>query len=145
MVTEVVVTTARAVLTAPMIEGGRAAYLRICERMPVVAAFWLYLDDRNRWRLHIASPLVGEQGPLAAYRQIQIAVEEAPGRQPYGLNALEVDDIAAIDAGDELVRLLRRAYPGGVRSGGARAYQITIAGHYFEDVYLYHLAPQRQQ
>jgi hypothetical protein len=38
---------------------------------PVHAALWLYSPDRySDWRLVVASPLVDQKGPLAAYRKL---------------------------------------------------------------------------
>ena len=139
MTTEIVVTEARAVLTPPMIDAAQALVCRMIDRqvMGLTAAFWLYLEDGNRWRLHLAAPLVGKKGPHAAYTLIFGAFNALPGRQAYGLNAMEFDDITAIDADDTLVRLLRTAYPGGVKAGVASARQVWLGEQYFEGVYIY--------
>ena len=39
-------------------------------RFPLTAAFWLYLDDIDEWRLFIVSPLVSERGPRLAHTQV---------------------------------------------------------------------------
>ncbi len=37
---------------------------------PVEAMFWVHLPDQDYWRLVIASPLVAEEGGVAAYRRL---------------------------------------------------------------------------
>jgi len=135
--TEIVVIEARAALTREMIDAGRALVGWARERIEIVAAFWLYLDDGNRWRLHLASPMVAEEGPIATYRALQAMLDLRPGRQPYGLNDLELDDVTVIEPQSELVRLWRTVYPNGVRAGAASAHGITIAGRHFEGAYFY--------
>lgn len=139
MATQIVVTEARAVLTPPMIDAGKVLVRYMLERrtMGLTAAFWLYLEDRNRWRLHLAAPLVGEQGPHEAYTLILAALDALPGRQAYGLNAMELEDITAINDQSDVVRLLRTVYPNGVSVEVASARQIWIGGQYFEGVYIY--------
>ena len=139
MATQFVVTEPRAVLTRPMIDEGKALVRRLIERetLGLTAAFWLYLEDRNRWWLHLAAPLVGKEGPLAAYKLIYEEFQALTTRTKHGMYALEFTDITAIDAEDRLVRALRRIYPGGVHVGMARADQIVIDGRYFEGVLIY--------
>lgn len=147
MATEIVVTEAQAVLTQPMAEEGEALvrHMRDREIMGLTAAFWLYMEEGNRWRLHLAAPLVGEKGPLVAYSLILDALNALPGRQDYGLNAIELGDITAIDEGDTLVRLLHTVYPHGVNTGVARARQAWIGGRHFAGIYIYLLTPQNEK
>ena len=42
----------------------------------LVASFWLYTSDENRWRLFIATPLFDSQGPLFVYNLIQNILAE---------------------------------------------------------------------
>lgn len=128
-------------LSPAMIAAGRTLAGRVREHIAVIAAFWLYMDDRGRWRLMIATPSVGKNGKVATYRQIQIALEEHPGRRPYGMNDLELDDVTVVDENDELVHLWRMVYPDGVRTGEARTSGVSIAGHYFTGAYFYWLDP----
>ncbi len=39
--------------------------------IPVVAAYWLYELERNRWRLVFATPLVETVGSTPVYRRIR--------------------------------------------------------------------------
>src|SRR5260370_16581848 len=42
----------------------------------LVASFWLYASEENRWRLFIATPLFDSQGPLFVYNLIQNILAE---------------------------------------------------------------------
>ena len=60
------------------IEGGRrlleildACAIQIC------AALWFYLMEEDEWRLLLATKIVDNQGPLAAYEFVRKALEEA--------------------------------------------------------------------
>jgi hypothetical protein len=141
MAAEVLLNQDRATLTPAMIAAGRDLVRRLRERLPLVAAFWLYQEERGRWRLMLASPLVAERGSLETYRQVQAVLEGRPDRLSYGMNDLELDDITVIDPGNELVSLWRRVYPEGIRVGEARASGVSIAGRYFEGAFFYLLEP----
>jgi hypothetical protein len=52
-------------------EGRRLVQALDEEGFPVVAAFWYYIADEDVWRLIVASPIVADQGPRAAYSEIQ--------------------------------------------------------------------------
>jgi len=58
------------VLVAKDFEDGR----RLLDALPpffsVIAAFWLYFEEANEWRLVLVSPVVGEQGRRFAYQVI---------------------------------------------------------------------------
>ena len=55
-----------------------AVLLRELDRrnFPVEAMFWVHLPDQGYWRLIIASPVVAEQGGLAAYRRLGDLLQE---------------------------------------------------------------------
>jgi len=139
VVTNSLVIEPRAVLTPSMIAEGEALVRRMIERpaSQLTAAFWLYLEERNRWRLHMAFPGVAEEGARAAYKLVYAQFQVIAGHPTYGFPAMEFTDIAAIDAEDRLVRALRKIYPGGVRVGMASARQIWLDDHYFEGVLIY--------
>jgi hypothetical protein len=46
------------------------------QNFPVEAMSWVHLPDQGYWRLIIGSPVVAEQGGLAAYRQLGDLLQE---------------------------------------------------------------------
>lgn len=60
------------VLVRDQIEEGRALIDALHRaKFPVSAAFWERLPDTGYWQLVIASTLVGEHGPIEAYRRLK--------------------------------------------------------------------------
>lgn len=137
MAAEALVGRARGILTQAMVAAGRDLVTRVRDRIQVTAAFWLYIEERGRWRLMIVTPMVAQKGTAWTYQQVQIALEDRAERRPYGMNDLELDDVTVIDPSNELIRLWRSVYPEGIRASETRATGISIAGHYFEDAYFY--------
>jgi hypothetical protein len=53
------------------INEGRRLIRALCEsRFDVVAAFWLFSSDSDRWRLLIASPIRDREGGVQAYSRL---------------------------------------------------------------------------
>jgi hypothetical protein len=47
------------------------------ERMlQVTAAFWLYLEEEDEWKLVIVSPDVASKGPIALYTRIAVLLND---------------------------------------------------------------------
>ncbi len=59
---------------------------------PVEAMFWVHLPDQDYWRLVIASPLVAEQGGVAAYRKMGDLLRKIE------LAGITLEDISLLDA-----------------------------------------------
>lgn len=137
MATETVVIRTQPALTQAMIDAGRELVRQARERITITAAFWYYLEDRNRWRLHLASPLVSEKGSTATYGQLLIVLAEQPDRRPYGQNDLEMDDVTVVEPTSELVRLWRTVYPKGVQDGEVRNSGSGARGRYLDSAYFY--------
>ena len=99
----------------------------------VRAAFWLYRNEWDEWRLVIATPLLEEKGRLATYahlRRILGSIQSDLPRQK----------ISIVSPQDPLVRAFRGALriapnPDGVRFTGS-----VVGDTYVEDAYLYRLA-----
>jgi hypothetical protein len=60
-------------------------------KFPVETMFWIHLPDQDYWRLVIASPLVNQQGGLAAYRRLGELLPEVE------LAGLTLEDISLLD------------------------------------------------
>ena len=132
MVTEIVVKEA---LSSEMISAGADLTRRLDEaNFIVTASFWFYISDANAWRLMIANPSVGLDGPRKAYKQIQSVISRMPDDQP----KIELKDITVIDSKKPLISTLRRITRvegiSGIRFSGN-----VIDGTFIEDVYIYRI------
>ena len=80
MAEEVVV---RQMLTNEMIERGAELTRQLdCAPIEVIASFWLYISESEKWRLIIASPQVTKNGPKKVYRKIQDVLAKIPEESP---------------------------------------------------------------
>jgi hypothetical protein len=70
-----------------------ASLLRQLDRrnFPVEAMFWIHLPDQDYWRLVIGSPIVSEQGGMAAYRRLGECLTEIE------LAGITLEDISLLD------------------------------------------------
>ncbi len=108
-----------------MLEGLRNA------EFPMDAAFWQYLPDVESWRLFIATPLVGEQGPIAAYTRLQTELN----RIPAVADGFSVTNISLISPASEQVARLRKTY-GPVENHPARVRRVDLSP---DEAYIYFL------
>jgi len=97
------------------------------------AAFWLYDQESQEWRLYLATPLVEEFGSLAAYTNLQQPLRSI---QPTDLS---LENISVSSPRKPLVKAIKRAsrIPNG--SEGIRLTRNTISGMYIDDAYVYKL------
>lgn len=107
-------------------------------KFPLVASFWLYSEESERWQLVLASSLVDQVGLKEAYRKVQAVLRANPELKPLTLN-----DISVVPPREGLVRDLRQTLGSassvrGLRLGGTR-----VNNHIVDDAYLYRLAPLR--
>src|SRR5436305_489083 len=60
----------------------------------VRVAFWAKPTEEGKWFLYIASPLVDEKGPTAAYRQVFDVLRKTPGLRidPFEIRVLGLND-----------------------------------------------------
>ena len=125
-------------LTADMIDAGEELIRKLDDlRVPTTAALWLFDPEVNDdWRLLFASPDVGEKGPLAVYRQIQLALEQVGDKAA----AIPFVAIGLLDADAELVRRLRTAVRTGDDISRIRFRKRIADGHYIEDALIYRVA-----
>ena len=131
MAQEVVV---RETLTSEMIKAGEELVRRLDSTgFKATAILWLFLDEPNKWRLKIATPEVGEIGPLQVYRRLQTILSDMPEDTP----RVSLVDISAVEDDDPLVSLLGVAINTGDGIAGIRFSGNAINGHYIEDAYIY--------
>jgi hypothetical protein len=99
--------------------------------LDIRAAFWIFREEFNSWRLIIASPLVDEVGAPAVYMKIH----------PFWtkIDEFEGSEITVTGLNDPLVRLVSKAV--GKREGtkGKRFGPHVVDGTYIEDSYIYRM------
>lgn len=102
------------------------------EGVPLEAAFWLYHEDFDGYRLMLATPIVDEDGRLAAYQRILPIVRSFD--KPL---SIEPTDVSVLSPADPFVRNLKRAFSTGGTIGGMRVTRSVAYGDYIEDAYIY--------
>ena len=123
----------KTVLVKELIDEGARLLQELDRRdYPVQAAFWLYLPESDYWRLVMASPLVDQQGPIGAYRDLREALVVT------NPSALSLQDISVLSPnGQDYQALLASAVGVGVFGFGAACGQLPRV--VFEDSYIYRL------
>jgi hypothetical protein len=101
---------------------------------PIHAALWLYSSERyGDWRLVIASPLVDQKGPLAAYRKLNSVLRKNRPDLVLWLQCIQL-----VSPKDSLIRDLDRTYF--QREATPRISSIsgsTAGSSYIEQAHLY--------
>ena len=122
-------TLVKEVLTDSMIAAGRALTDALEQRgWLLLAAFWLYDWETNRWKLMFASPVV-EKGVGAALDDVCAALDVTTP-------AVRFAEVDLVSPDDPHVRALLRLATGGLRLDGKR-----IRSGPVEDSYVYRVRP----
>lgn len=123
------------VLTDEMVAAG-FALTRALDRSgwPLVGALWLFDSENHEWRLVLASPLVREEGPRAAYERVAEALRAMK-------TPLPLESVAVVNPDDQRVRLLASVYASNQDVEGRRFTRSAIGGHFIDDAYIYRLHP----
>jgi hypothetical protein len=102
--------------------------------MEVSSALWFYLEDSDEYRLLLASRLVDEKGPLAAYTVVQDALSKVPeGVRP------SFTDISVVSPSDDRLRAIASAVKTGSGIQRIRFSRNVVDGIYIEDALIYRL------
>jgi len=101
----------------------------------VKAAYWLYLPESKEWRLFIATPLVDERGPQAAYLDLRAALVAT---SPSLLN-ISLENISVVTPKDPFVKALLSVMKSSPVSTDLRLTRSSLDGKYVEDAYIYRL------
>jgi hypothetical protein len=121
-------------LTDEMISAGHALVEEVRKsNLQIVAAFWLYYDEAERWRLVLASKRFNNEGPLALYRELDKLIYDKDRQEVFGIR---LENTTFVDASDELVRALASANQLGMIAG-KRLPRSYFSGQYVEDIYVY--------
>ena len=127
-------TVVKEMLTQEMIQAGADLTRRLDEAdLEVRASLWLYIPDKNLWRLIVASPAVRQDGPKKVYQQIQTSLSKMSDKTW----KIPLHDISVVEDSDPLIVSLRTSM--GTKDGisGRRFSRDIINGHFIEDAYIY--------
>ena len=103
---------------------------------PVVASFWYFESDYNRWKLMLASPRVSSDGAKEAYGTVIRALDAL--HQPRS----NVNHITVIAPDHPIVRALASEVQTGWTIGGKLHTARAIKGRFIEDAYLYRMTSE---
>jgi hypothetical protein len=77
------------------------------ENMEVVAAFWLYNEETETWRLVLATSLNDTVGPIAVYKKILSLLNTIPESER---EDLRLSDISVVSPESNLMDWMRHLY-----------------------------------
>lgn len=100
----------------------------------LIAAFWKYDDNHDKWFLFIATPILDNISTHEAYKRII----ETMNAMKSELEWLESSDIYAKSPNDPLIKALCNEYPH--HSKGKFIRGESWGGYYVEEAYLYYVA-----
>lgn len=103
-----------------------------CSGLDVRASLWQYMPDVADWWLVIATPLVDEEGPLAAYAWISKVL-----RQREFNDQLPLRRVSAVSPKEPLVRALSRAISTAPGPAGIYLRNNMIDGVFIEAALVY--------
>ena len=129
-------TVVKEMLTQEMVQAGSELTCRLDEaHLEVRASLWLYMPDKNLWRLIVASPAARQHGPKKVYQQIQTILSKMSDKTW----KIPLHDISVVEESDSLIASLRASM--GTKDGisGRRFSRDTINGHFIEDAYIYRM------
>jgi len=100
----------------------------------VKTALWLYFPEERNWKLIIASPLVGENGPKAFYKRIIDSNNEV-NEEEY---VVSINDIGVANIDHPIIQLMKFAIVTGENDvSDIRFSRNTINGTFIEDSLIY--------
>jgi hypothetical protein len=100
----------------------------------VKAALWLLSPELEEWRLIIATPLIDEQGPIAAYTLVQSVLEATPEAQ-----SISLDSISIVSPGDPMVKLLGKTFRTGPVITRLELTKASVRNVFFEEAHIYRM------
>lgn len=126
------------VVVFPM-EEGRKLLEALTETMEIKAAFWLYFEEADEWRLVLAVPEVTKVGPRKVYERISEVLTAHPE-----ISGIRLADIAALSPTDPIVRPVIDGLAGKIPPDGTLIRKSLVGGPqtsvYLEEAYVYFAA-----
>jgi hypothetical protein len=102
--------------------------------IPVAVGFWAFVSEPEEWRLTIATPLVDELGPLAAYGKVNKALDKSGVPAGFALGRIFLRSPK-----DRVLRALQKESRalGNLGYEDYRLVNASIEGSFVEEAYLY--------
>ena len=123
-------------LTDRLIDDGESLVLALdAAGVKPTAAFWFYFSDIASWKLLIADPTLGPNGPRGAYKQIQKALNKMEKQA----NGLALEDVALAKPDAPMVEVMRSALRTGPGVSRIRFTGNVINGVLIDDTLIYRL------
>lgn len=130
-------TVVKEVLSEEMKRDGAALTRSLDEAgWPVVASFWYYESDDNRWKLMLASPRVSTDGPKEAYGAVIVALDALHQSRK------NLKHITVIEPNHPIVKALASEVQTGWTIVGMLHTARAIDGRYIDDAFLYRIASE---
>ena len=121
-------------LSEQMIEAGAKLIERLdADDAEVKSAFWFFSSEDNKWKLIIASTLVGSEGPKKFYMRVIKANQTANAEEV----VVSLHDIEVVNTNRQIVQLMKTIINTGNGISGIRFSRNTINGVFIEDAYIY--------
>ena len=123
-----------AILVGPDIEAGKQLVRALdASGLDVRAAFWLYLEEAEEWRLYIAMPHVKEQDPREAYSRVLKVLNENK------ISSIRLSQVSVIDPTDGLVTVLSLAFNTGPGITDMNVVGNAVNGVYVRAAHIYRM------
>lgn len=100
----------------------------------VDAALWFYFSELEAWKLLLSLPGLSQQGPKAAYREVQKLFKKLGNDC-----GISLGDVSIAKPDSPLLRLLRTAVKIRKKACSIRFSNNVINGQLVEDAYIYRL------
>jgi len=124
-------------LTDRLVEDGVALVLALdASAIKPRSAFWFLFSDVGSWKLVIADPKLGPDGPRGAYKQIQKVLKKLQKKS----NSLVLEDVVLAKPDAPIVEVMRTALRTGPGISGIRFTGNMINGVLIDDAYIYRLS-----
>ena len=124
-------------LTDRLVEDGVALVLALdATVIKPRSAFWFLFSDVGSWKLVIADPKLGPDGPRGAYKQIQKVLKKLQKKS----NSLVLEDVVLAKPDAPIVEVMRTALRTGPGISGIRFTGNMINGVLIDDAYIYRLS-----
>lgn len=124
-------------LTDQLVEDGVALVLALdASAVKPKSAFWFFFSDIGSWKLVIADPKLGPDGPRGAYKQIQKVLKKLQKKS----TTLALEDVVLAKPDAPIVNVMRTALRTGPGISGIRFTGNMINGVLIDDAYIYRLS-----
>jgi len=123
------------ILTDEMITAGEQFLQHTQSVVPITAAFWLYMEEIETWRLHLVTPLMITEGPRKVYDKLLNVLDTHQEHK----HVLPATCLRAADDDNPYVKSLRMMPLSRTFLDQRLTYAGMPGGSYIEDTYVYHL------